>query len=83
MKTFVTLHDLYVNGLDMKVWNKIHKDLDNVYTGTRAERWDRIDHVPIRELAEAYEYRHQNTGHKMCKSVREVIEYNRNRLIEC
>lgn len=83
MKAMVTLHDLYVNGLDMKVYNKIHKDLDGIYVGTPAERWDRIDHVPVHELADAYEYRHEHTGRQMCKTVREVIIYNQDRLIEC
>ena len=83
MKILVTLHDLYVNGLDMKVFNKIHKDLDTVYIGTPAERWDRIDHVPVHELADAYEFRREHTGKKMSTKVREIIEFNQDRLIEC
>lgn len=83
MKTLCTLHDLYVNGLDMKVFNKIHKDLDSVYVGTPAERWDRINHVPVQELVDAYAFRQEQTGRKMSKCIREVIEYNKNRLIEC
>lgn len=83
MKTLVTLHDLYVNGLDMKMHNKIHKDLDGIYAGTPAERWDRIEHVPVHELADAYAFRQEQTGRKMSKGIREIIEYNKNRLIEC
>lgn len=84
MKTFCTLHDLFVNGTcTQATYNRIHKELGTIYVGTPFKVWDTIDHVPLHELQDAYAWRKEHSGKDWTPAVCKLITNNMDEFIEC
>ena len=84
MKTFCTLHDLFVNGTcTQSTYNRIHKDLSTIYEGTPFKVWDTIDHAPLFELQDAYSCRKELIGKDWTPTVCRLITSYMNERVEC